>query len=125
VTGGRDFANKAALWSALDALHPDVVIQGGATGADALARRWGVAHGYMELDGNDPNARLSERIVITEPVTQQEWDMLSSFAGNARNQRMLKHRPTLVLACPGSSGTADMIQRALDARIPVVKLWGV
>lgn len=77
----------------------------------------------LDSDIPDPNARLSPRIVIRDEVTKQDYDMLGVYAPKARNRRMLKHNPTLVLACPGGTGTADMIQAARDKGIPVVKLW--
>lgn len=119
MTGGRDFTNRAELWRALDALRPDVLIHGSALGADTLADEW--AKDFKERGfSHFGNWQLN---VIREPVTKQEWDMLGKMAGNARNQRMLRHKPDLVLACPGGRGTSDMIHRAHDAGIPVLRLF--
>lgn len=110
VTGGRDFRDPdGKLRAVLCAMQPDlsVVIHGGALGADSITSAWCRERGVEE---------------IAERVTQQEWDMLGGFAGNARNQRMLRHRPDLVLACPGHSGTHDMMIRAEGAGVPVVRL---
>ena len=41
VTGGRDFSDHIMLADVLDFLNPDMIIQGGAPGADDLARNYG------------------------------------------------------------------------------------
>jgi hypothetical protein len=114
VTGGRDFTNRTALWRALDALNPNVLIHGGALGADTLASQWvSSQHELCKLTIKE----------IADPCTYQEWDQFGGIAGHMRNARMLKHRPDLVLACPGGRGTSDMIHRAHDAGIPVLRLF--
>lgn len=49
-----------------------------------------------------------------------DWKLLGRKAGPMRNQAMLDHgKPDLVLAFPGSRGTADMVRRATAAGVPV------
>jgi predicted Rossmann-fold nucleotide-binding protein len=108
VCGGRDYSDESAVWGALDALRQRygrlTVIQGGATGADELARRWAVIQASTHL--------------INEPA---DWKKHGKAAGPIRNQRMLdEHRPDLVLAFPGGRGTADMVRRAKSAGVNVV-----
>ena len=42
--------------------------------------------------------------------------------GPKRNQMMLDQKPDIVLAFPGGRGTADMIARAEQAGVEVVKV---
>jgi hypothetical protein len=108
VCGGRNFFDYAKLDAVMqeikraaphDAL---VVIQGGATGADAMARQW-CATNHVCYD-NYP----------------ADWSKHGRAAGPIRNQRMLDHgRPDLVVAFPGGRGTADMVKRATKAGVEV------
>lgn len=125
VCGGRGYRNAVFLFRYLDALHAETPIthlmQGGATGADALAREWAKRH---------PE--------ITRHVCKAAWDDLShpdavirrrgdgveydAKAGHRRNARMIEWEPDLVVAFPGHNGTADMVRQAEEADIPVRKV---
>ncbi|WP_442786135.1 SLOG family protein [Methylorubrum sp. SL192] len=83
------------------------VIQGGATGADALARGWARDRG----------------IIFDSYIADWGW---SRRAGPIRNARMLADgKPHLVIAFPGGRGTADMIRQAEAAGVPVVRVQPV
>lgn len=106
VCGGRDFCDRAWLYSVLDTL-PNVteIISGGATGADRYAIHWALEHRipYKEYPAN--------------------WQLHGRGAGVLRNQQMLNEaRPDLVVAFPGGRGTADMVRRSKDAKVPVTIL---
>lgn len=108
VCGGRDFRDKAAVFRELDALQARygrlTVIQGGAAGADALAREWAYAQPSVHL--------------VNEPA---DWKRHGRAAGPIRNKLMLDvHRPEIVLAFPGGRGTADMQKQAERAGVRVV-----
>lgn len=108
VCGGRTYDNAALVEKELDELSyingPLTVVQGGASGADDLAKRWCYKQGPSTLYR-----------MYNEPA---DWKAHGRAAGPKRNQRMLdEYRPDMVLAFPGGSGTADMIRRA--------KLFGV
>lgn len=114
VTGGRDYANQRAVWGALFSLllgpeGIDLVIHGGARGADLLAARW---------------AKENSKPCLRVPA---EWSLYGKAAGHRRNTRMLElGEPTLVVWFPGGRGTADMVKQALSSGIPVVegeRLW--
>jgi hypothetical protein len=110
VCGGRDFADRRAVFLALDKLHAlngiTKVIHGGATGADRLGRRWAKSRGIPHKG---------------YPVPPAQWLVLGKAAGPLRNQRMLdKSKPDCVVAFPGGRGTADMIRRAQRARVLVI-----
>ena len=104
VCGGRDFNDLVMLFDALDALtpEPELIIEGGASGADALARRYAEKRG-VELQ-----------------TFEADWKAYGKAAGPIRNRKMLNDgKPDLVLAFPGGKGTADMVRRARVAGVPV------
>lgn len=112
VTGGRDYADVDTVRLALDCLRERAghltVIQGGATGADAIARDW-----TYGLDGVT---------IVTVPAN---WHKHGKSAGPIRNQLMLDQcNPDLVLAFPGGKGTAHMMRIARKASVPVVQVHG-
>lgn len=108
VTGGRDFMNRFAVWFALDELRPDVIIHGGANGADTLAHAWAVANSVMHV------------------CIPAQWTKHGRAAGPIRNALMLKfardHWPDVVcVAFPGGKGTADMVRQAKTAGVEVLR----
>lgn len=105
VCGGRTYDNRKHVFKTLDAIHADcpitAVIHGNAKGADNLADDW--AMGKCET--------------LTFPPL---WEVHGKSAGPKRNQQMLDEgRPDMVVAFPGSRGTADMVRRAKAAGIIV------
>lgn len=106
VTGGRRFDDRIAVERTLDTLRRALgiacVIQGGAPGADALAREW------------------AERNGIEVQTYEADWDHEGPAAGPIRNRRMLLlGKPDRVLAFPGGKGTADMVRQAERAGVRV------
>ena len=107
VCGGRDYADRQRVILELNAERPDVVITGGAQGADSLASN-------IALSAGIPT------IIMPAP-----WVRYGKSAGPVRNGWMLKHAsPTHVLAFPGGAGTADMVSRARAAGIVVREVVG-
>ncbi len=109
VCGGRDYADRDAMWSFLDLGHRagaiEVLIHGGARGADRLAGEWAKQRGVVVL------------------VYPANWKIYGPSAGPLRNQRMLDlGRPDVVVAFPGGDGTADMVRRAVRAGVRVVEV---
>jgi len=111
VFGGRHFDREEILFHALDLVLMQcearavnlTILQGGAPGADQLARDWA---SYQDGDVE----------LITENA---EWQRLGRSAGPKRNQAMLdKYNPDYYVAMPGGPGTADMTQRCKTAGIP-------
>lgn len=108
VCGGRDYNDAPLVDKTLDSYWERsghmVVIQGGASGADRLARAWCV-----------------RRLVMYENYPAA-WKTLGKAAGPIRNQQMIDEgRPEIVVAFPGGRGTGDMVKRAKAAGIPVVQ----
>lgn len=109
VCGGRDYTNKDKIFSVLDKLHAenliDCIIEGEAPGADTIAKQW---------------ALLNDVELYRVPA---EWDKYpKGSAGPIRNQKMLDmYQPDIVLAFGGKIGTPDMIRRSLEQGIKVKK----
>lgn len=106
VCGGRDYADRDAVFAALDGYSAeglvDIVMQGGAAGADQWARQWCFQN----------HARCQTFLA--------EWHNHGPAAGPIRNTRMIAEgKPDLVLAFPGGRGTADLVRKAEAAGIPV------
>jgi hypothetical protein len=106
VCGGRDFWDEECAYSVLDALNDEspitCVIEGGAYGADRLARAWAKERG------------------IHNQTYSADWALHGRAAGPIRNALMLSDgRPDLVVAFPGGRGTADMVRRAGHSGIDV------
>lgn len=110
VCGGRDYRNVSAVRHSLDVLHAKrgitLIIEGGATGADQLAREWAQRRGIPGL------------------TFEADWS-IGKRAGPQRNQRMVDEgKPDGVVAFPGGRGTADMIRRAEAAGLKVWRTGG-
>lgn len=105
VCGGRDFNDIPFLTKTLDRIHkkvgPMVVIHGDARGADRMAGCWARSNGLHE---------------VKVPAL---WDHYSNGAGPKRNTAMLVLQPQGVVAFPGGSGTANMVDQSVAAGIPV------
>lgn len=106
VCGGRYFDDANTVYSFLDGLDVNVLITGGASGADTLAWEWGFDRG-----------------VPTNLVFPADWDRYGKKAGYLRNKEMLEDgRPDLVIAFPGDKGTAMMVRLAEEAGVKVIKV---
>jgi predicted Rossmann-fold nucleotide-binding protein len=105
VCGGRKYNNVTRLYSILGKLHRergiDLLINGGAPGADGLASGWAAAN------------------LVKVEEYPAEWDKYGGRAGPIRNAMMLDENPDAVVAFPGGRGTADMVRRAKAAGVPV------
>ena len=109
ITGGRSFEKRSLLTEALDRLHQErgitTLIHGAAKGADRLAGEWAESRGIE---------------VIANPA---EWRRYGRAAGPIRNKQMLaEHKPDVVVAFPGSTGTANMVSIAEKAGVEVVRI---
>jgi predicted Rossmann-fold nucleotide-binding protein len=112
VCGGRDFADRPFLYTILNAVHTSeptrpitLIINGGAKGADQMASQWALEHGVPKV------------------VEHAQWDQLGYKAGPIRNQKMLdEHKPDMVIAFPGGTGTADMVRRAKANNLIVMEV---
>ncbi len=109
VCGGREYADQDKVNEVLTDIHKknpiDILIHGGAKGADRLAWNWTV--------DND----------VTVLVYTADWNKHGRAAGPIRNRRMLdEQHPDLVVAFPGGNGTAHMVDIAKKDGVPVMEI---
>lgn len=112
VCGGRDYDNSSYVYTRLDEVHAspywgpiDILCQGGASGAEAIALSW---------------ARDRDIECLTLPA---EYAHYGRAAGPIRNRLMLdKFRPTLIIAFPGGRSTANMMQLASERKVTVLTM---
>ena len=106
VCGGRNYGDAKTVAHYLDHFRGQVtmVIQGGAQGADRLAKQWAESHGihYAEV-----------------PAL---WQAYSRAAGGRRNSAMLILEPDLCIAFPGGTGTADMVKQCKRANVTTIEV---
>lgn len=97
VCGGRGYSNHGVVNAALDAEHKwftiGLLVQGGADGADRLAREWADRNGVA---------------CATIPAN---WTKHGKAAGPIRNEIMAQIAQD-VIYFPGGRGSADMRERA-------------
>lgn len=106
VCGGLDFTDQAVLEARLGGI-PGVaaIIEGGALGADRLAREFGQQRG------------------ITVETFPADWDKHGRAASPIRNAQMLAvGLPDLVVAFPGGRGTPNMVSQAHAAGVRVIEI---
>jgi hypothetical protein len=111
VCGGRDYDDWPKLSTALhradDKRKITVIIQGGAKGADALAKEW------------------AEVLMVPVETFPADWKQFGPRAGPMRNQDMIDAgQPDAAIAFPGGKGTADMVRRLEAASVVVWKPYG-
>lgn len=99
VAGGRDFTNYEWMSKAIEAVldtHPiDMIISGGAPGADELAELW-----CLES-------------IFPLQVFEADWEKYGRAAGPIRNREMAKAGDVLLCFWDGKSkGTKSMINEA-------------
>lgn len=109
ICGGRDYADKDRVFDVLDTYHDtagvSLIIEGGAKGADNFGAWWADKRG------------------VARERYEADWENQGSFAGPARNKRMLEEgKPDLVIAFPGGRGTADMVRKARKVGVEVVEI---
>lgn len=123
VTGGRDYSDFKKLEATLNDLYPALIIQGGATGADSLAREYSkikkIKCQTYEANWDDlsqPDAR------IKKTKFGKSYD---AQAGHRRNHKMLsENQDALVVVFPGGAGTRDCEKtaRKLGMKVLVVSM---
>lgn len=109
VCGGRDYNDRRTTFAALDRVHRvhgiEVVVQGGARGADEHAKDWAFQRGVHCAE---------VRAYWTTFDGQKDRG-----AGPKRNVAMKALKPDAVVAMPGGRGTAHMVATARQAGIRV------
>lgn len=108
VCGGRRYRNGPLVWQTLDGLLKArgkfVLLQGGAPGADRLAKLWAKYRAVPDVE------------------FKADWTQHGMAAGPIRNQQMLDAGASLVVAFAGGRGTADMVWQAKRRDIEVIEV---
>jgi hypothetical protein len=107
VCGGRNYINDIKMKEVLDQylLNIDVIIHGGARGADTLAGDWAFL------------------MNVPTEIYYADWNKHGRSAGHIRNAQMLKDgKPDLIIAFPGGKGTEDMVRQALKTTVEVFRV---
>ena len=107
IAGGKDVADPTAVLAMLDrtrAKHADMVlVHGGGPGVEKIAARW------------------AERNGVHQVVCKPDWDRHGRAAPFRRNEELLNLLPKGVIAFPGSGITENLVDRARQLGIPVMK----
>ena len=107
IAGGKDVADPAQVIAMLDrtrAKHADMVlVHGGGPGVEKIAARW------------------AERNGVHQVVCKPDWDRHGRAAPFRRNEELLNLLPKGVIAFPGSGITENLVDRARQLGIPVMK----
>jgi phosphoribosylanthranilate isomerase len=105
VTGGRNYCDYIMLEEVLDIIKPTLIIQGGASGADLIAKEY---------------AEYKELPVITFDA---DWEQHGKAAGPMRNIQMLEAHPdAVVVAFPGGIGTSNCVKEAIKRNMIVLEV---
>lgn len=107
VCGGRGFGNLALLEHTLAIVHArrgiSLIIEGGALGADRMAREWAIKAG------------------VPFQTYEADWKALGRRAGPIRNALMIvDSQPNAVIAFEGGKGTINMVEQARKAGLPIM-----
>lgn len=104
VCGGRDYFGDVA--GPLNLLDIDLLVHGGARGADAACASWARSKGVhcAQVDAL--------------------WDFYGKSAGYRRNATMALLDPEICIAFPGGVGTRMMVEICSMFEIPVYRPYG-
>ena len=107
IAGGRDIADPAAVIARLDrarAKYADMVlVHGGGPGVEKIAARWAEQNGVHQI------------------VCKPDWNRHGRAAPFRRNDDLLDLLPKGVIAFPGSGITENLVDKARQLGIPVMK----
>lgn len=110
VCGSRNYIDRTHVWTTLQNMHAmkpiTMLIHGGQSGVDRFAGQWAE---------QTPGVEVAEFLA--------DWHKLGPGAGPKRNRDMITYgRPDIVVAFPGGSGTANMVEQAEAAGIKVKRI---
>lgn len=116
ICGDRHYDNYLRIIEILQTLrenfHGIRVIEGGANGADSIAKYAALMLNAVHRGGFDST------------TFEADWKKYGARAGPIRNSQMLKEQPVLVVAfhdaIEKSRGTRDTIKKALNQNIPTI-----
>ena len=107
IAGGKDIADPSAVIARLEqarAKYDDLVlVHGGGPGVERIAAQWAERNGVHQI------------------VCKPDWDRHGRAAPFRRNDELLNLLPKGVIAFPGSGITENLVDRARQMGIPVLK----
>ncbi len=107
IAGGKDVANPAAVIERLEKAREKyadmVLVHGGGPGVEKIAASW------------------AERNGVHQVVCKPDWDRHGRAAPFRRNDELLNLLPKGVIAFPGSGITENLVDKAKQLGIPVVR----
>ncbi len=107
IAGGKHVDDPAAVIAKLDqtrAKYADIVlVHGGGPGVEKIAARWAEQNG------------------VDQVVCKPDWDRHGRAAPFRRNEELLNLLPKGVIAFPGSGITENLVDRARQLGIPVMR----
>ena len=107
IAGGKDIADPAAVIARLEqarAKYDDLVlVHGGGPGVERIAAQWADRNGVHQI------------------VCKPDWQRHGRAAPFRRNDELLNLLPKGVIAFPGSGITENLVDRARQMGIPVLK----
>lgn len=100
---------RACFYKVMDTFYKEnpnlLVIQGGAKGADKLAKQWANIHEVASIE------------------YMPDWSNYGKAAGILRNIDMLEDgEPDVTIAFPGSTGTKHMVSISRKANVKVIEI---
>ena len=107
IAGGKDVQDPAAVIARLDkarAKYADLVlVHGGGPGVEKIAARWAETNGVHQI------------------VCKPDWNRHGRAAPFRRNDELLNLLPKGVIAFPGSGITENLVDKARQLGIPVMR----
>ena len=107
IAGGKDIADPAAVIARLEmarAKYADMIlVHGGGPGVEKIAAQWAERNGVHQI------------------VCKPDWDRHGRAAPFRRNEELLNLLPKGVIAFPGSGITENLVDKARQLGIPVLK----
>ncbi len=107
IAGGKDVADPDAVTARLDKTrgkYPDMVlVHGGGPGVEKIAARWAERNGVHQI------------------VCKPDWSRHGRAAPFRRNDELLNLLPKGIIAFPGSGITENLVDKARQLGIPVLR----
>ena len=107
IAGGKDVTDPGAVFDRLDKVREKyadmVLVHGGGPGVERIAAQWAEKNGVHQV------------------VCKPDWDRHGRAAPFRRNDELLNLLPKGVLVFPGSGITENLVDKARQLGIPVVR----
>ena len=109
ITGGKEVTDPDLVWSTLDRVHEKY--------ADEMVLAHGDGPGYDKVAKSWADARKVPQIAC-----RPNWKAHGNAAPFRRNDDIINLRPKGIVAFPGAGITANLVDKARQAGIPVMQI---